>query len=99
MAKATITATTAKTVTASAGQVVELGVKVTGTKEPVRVYAEGIDQPLRLTPGEDGDLRAFFAAGPGTARVTAHAGDASPVEFTITADTAAVEPAADTPKE
>ena len=92
---AALSATTPETVSAKAGEVVEIGVRATGD-DPVRLYAEGIDAPLRLTPGEDGDLRAFLAVGPGTTRVTAHAGAASPVEFTITTDPAAVEPAADT---
>ena len=99
MSKPVITATTPKTHKARVGEVVEIGVTTTG-KEPV-LYLEGVDRPLRLTPGEDGALSAFVAVGPGTTRVTAHAGAADPVEFTIntTAEPAAVEPAADTEKE
>ena len=96
--KPTISATTPQTVHARPGEVVELGVAYSGS-ERVELRAEGIGAPLRLTPGDDGDLRAFLAVGPGTTRVTASAGAARPVEFTITTDPAAVEPAADTEKE
>ncbi|MDI6908638.1 hypothetical protein [Nocardioides sp.] len=95
---ADLAATTPTEVTAKPGDVVELGVATTA-RSPVVMHIEGVSAPLQLTPSEDGGLRTLIAVGPGTTRVTAHAGAASPVEFTITADPAATDPAADTEKE
>ena len=99
MSKPTITAATTRTVTAAAGEVIAVGVKVAGTRKPVALHAEGIDGPLRLFDGPDGDLRAYLAVQPGTTRVTASLEGATPVEFTITTTQAAGETAADTEKE
>ena len=99
MSKPTITPTTDTTVTAAPGEVLTFGVKVTGSRKSLAIYAEGIDCPLRLVDGDDGEQRAYLAAQPGTTRVTASLEGATPIEFTITTTQAAGELAADTEKE